>query len=251
LVENEIGAAAPTPPASKRKKVISRTEAKKRFNDSELSLIYRFAPRMIHSLRVSARASDGSYLPGFETTPVPEFVSQTIEVLVTTACHISSLPELKPAAISDGAEHGFPGRLILDWVRPKNKAIVHVPLPESLEPWIRSYLALEKPKTEVAYFQIFRRLSDIIFEETGTRIHINPLRFRHTGIFGLKHTYNLTDRETAVMAGTTIRTVQIYASEDSDRVIERIFARGYKTAFGVPSVDPKAAPVRPDLSALI
>jgi hypothetical protein len=220
----EVSESAAPVPVPKRKRV-TRDEAKRPFNETELRLVLEYSRKMVWNRRVDAFDGGGNYAPGFETFPDPRFVGDTSEALLATAIHVCYLARLTPAHVSVGSA----GHATVDWLRPKTTQHVFTPIPDDMVDWLRGYLSLPKPRTEPAYLKMFGRLGSKIEVAEGLRVHINPLRFRHTGIVLLKHRFNLTDQETATMAGTTVQTVQRYATEDATRVLERVFAQGYDT----------------------
>ena len=211
---------------------MERYEAKRPFNETELELVLRHSTGLTWNRRIETGFGT-DYEPGFETVPDNTFVGRTCEVLLATAIHIRHLAKLTPASVSTFQRGRFLGSShTIDWLRPKPQAKhrwVHTPVPDDMLPWVRDYLAIPKPRTEPAYLYLFRRLASRIEDEERLSIHINPLRFRHTGIVMVKHRFNLTDLETAELAGTTVATVQRYASEDGSRTLERIFSRGYSS----------------------
>lgn len=187
-----------------------RTDAKRPLVGEEAGMVLLTAKEMPWKRRNESNLTkDGKYTGGFEEQEDPTFVYRTCAVLLAFAMHISVLPTLTSKNLTSKE-----GILFLEWIRPKEAVNpwMTVPVPDEIKPWLAEYLDLPKPTSTHAYAYMFKRLSEKVQETYGVDLHLTALRFRHGGLTSNKNELGLTDQETAVTAGSTVRTVQTYAS---------------------------------------
>ncbi len=171
-------------------------------------MVLEAAEGMVWNRRIAAQLGvDGEYLGGFGIVEDPTFVLRTVQVLLFSAMHISVLPTLTSRNLES-----VEGEVFLTWRRPKTERWASVRVPEEVRPWIASYLDLPKPMTPDAYRDVLDKLAVRVEVMFGVIMHLSPLRFRHGGITEAKNELNLTDREAAIVAASTLKTVQEYAS---------------------------------------
>ncbi len=197
---------------------VDRGVAKLPFAGEEWSLIEKYAPTFEWESRGARRGGERGELQ-------PGFTWDLCLVLRGGAGHISTVGILTSDSVFEDGKF-----LRLRWVRPKEsrQKLVWPPLlPRSdFDPWVRRFLDLPKPKTEQAYSHLFRSLSDHIEKESGRRVKINGLRFRHTGFVRWLHEFNIPRRTVCVWGGTTERTLSFYDNPPDSDIAEMLEGKG-------------------------
>jgi hypothetical protein len=212
------------------------------FNTAEWRLVTAWAPHFTWNRRMEVQqAPDGSYKPGFAFHPDPLFIWQTCVGLYVTAAHISAFVKLRPGQVS--LSHDSEGREVwrLSWIRPKNQNHVDVPIPKDVAGWLPEYLRKPRPRLGYTYNFMFSKLSDFIYQKTirvengeridGIRIHINCLRFRHSGIVRFKYFYRETDDVVAKWAGCSTETLRHYCNSEPAETTSRLNDQGLLDKF--------------------
>jgi hypothetical protein len=210
-----------------------RDRAKLPFSPEEWSLIDTHSRTMGWEIRGSRTGGRSGWIaPGF-----PWFVCAFLR---GSCAHISVLPRLNSSDVYDDPETGW---LRVRWSRPKESIQKLVPPPllprDQYETWVRDFLDMEKPTTEQAYSHMFAALAVHIEQQTrtigdqgqslpGRLIHINGLRFRHSGMIRWLHEYQVSRRAVCSWAGTTERTLNFYDNPPDADVALSLAARGIR-----------------------
>ena len=100
----------------------------------------------------------------------------------------------------------------LQWIRPKNRRQMELPVHRELAPWIQEWLLEPRPRGPARYTQLL----DQVGERAGMKV--NALRFRHTACIILIRDLHLPSSDVQRLLGVTAKTLLVYA----ERPIEDI-----------------------------
>ncbi|MDE1879507.1 MAG: hypothetical protein KGI89_03065 [Euryarchaeota archaeon] len=206
----------------RKKPVHPRTVAKEALTESEQQLVIAAADEMSWE----RRATEDGY-GGFDVPKDPTFVGRTIRVLMFSMVHVSLLPYLTRANLLRVQGGRLDGLLLLQWHRTKptaggHRRLMMAVVPTEYEPWIAAYLDLPKPKSSGSYRYLLTQLEEHIWATRKVRIHLNPLRFRHTGGHRYRDQLNLNQEELANVLGVSKGTATYYTTRNSEAVLEAI-----------------------------
>lgn len=174
-------------------------DASKPFTRAEVRAILPVADAMVYTRR--DRSTD------------PFFFGRMVRVFLTFGPHpsrVSSWSSRENLRVRP-TERG--DRTYFIWVRAKptetTRPNIETEVPQDYVPWLGHWLDERKPICAEAYWVAFRRIEQEVARATPYRIHLNPLRARHTcAVELLAAGFTIADVQAAL--GISLRTVSIY-----------------------------------------
>ena len=208
----------------RRKPETSRGRAKVPFTSHEWDLIARYAPRFTYSRLGADAYGKGAKSDPNAATVDPTFAWRTCLFLRGSSIHISLLHTLRSSDVYEENR-----MLRVRWPRAKTEALQAPALmPRAdFDEWVRGYLDAPKPANEQAYTHMFEQLEAFIAGESGERLQINSLRFRHTAfVRWLEPPYRFPPKTVCQWGRTTLRTLTLYWNPEESELAARLNASG-------------------------